>query len=163
MRHELRCDRAARARTIVDDDVLRPALRQLLRDETRGDVGPAAGREADHDANWLGGIAGGLRRRDAWRRDRRGKACRDQECFLQAFLPSRETAVLSVPRRRSILRPASSFPTPTEMTIRARQNGIHRIRTSVAAFFTGALVAASAFAQQYPVKPIRFVLPFGAP
>ena len=60
---EVGADVAARARPVVDHDLLREALGELLRDDASDDVGAAARREGDDEADRLGGIS--------FRRDRR--------------------------------------------------------------------------------------------
>src|SRR5262249_35249455 len=57
--HRLHGDIAARARPVIDDELLAEALRQPLADQPRIDVVRAARREADDDAHRAGRI--GLR------------------------------------------------------------------------------------------------------
>jgi hypothetical protein len=49
----LRGEHRAGAGTVLDDDRRAERLRKLRRDDPRLQVGPAAGREADDDANRL--------------------------------------------------------------------------------------------------------------
>jgi hypothetical protein len=51
---DLAGDHAARAGTVVDDDVLSPHFPQALREYARNDVGVAAGGEADDDPDRFG-------------------------------------------------------------------------------------------------------------
>ena len=68
LRDDVGADVAARAGPIVDQHLLREALGELLRDRARDDVGAAARRESDDEANRLGGV--GLRRGRVRRRCR---------------------------------------------------------------------------------------------
>src|SRR6266568_898056 len=85
-------DIAARAGPVVDHDLLREALGELLRDDASDDVGAAARREGDDEADRLGGI--GVRRRGRLRRQCRerrrerqsGAAALHFLFFLAAFL-----------------------------------------------------------------------------
>jgi hypothetical protein len=58
----LHADRAARARSVVDDDGLAQRIRHFLRDDARHDVGAAARRERHDHPDRLGRILASLRR-----------------------------------------------------------------------------------------------------
>src|SRR5262249_22082062 len=64
-------DRAARTASIVDDHLLAEVLRETLPDETRDDVGRAAGRERDDQTYGFGRIVA--------RGGRMGSACGSHE------------------------------------------------------------------------------------
>jgi hypothetical protein len=53
---ELESERAARARTIVDDHLLTERFGKFLADDPRHEIGAAAGRRSDDHANRLDGI-----------------------------------------------------------------------------------------------------------
>ena len=55
---ELRCDDAARARPVVDDELLPETPAELARDDTRDEVGVAAGCLRDDEAHGTFGIIG---------------------------------------------------------------------------------------------------------
>src|SRR5262245_31418051 len=52
LHHRLGADAAARARTVVDQELLTETLRQPLADEACDNVGPATGSRGDDDPHW---------------------------------------------------------------------------------------------------------------
>ena len=55
-------DHAGRAWPVIDEKLLAQAITELLRDQPRYEVGAAAGRRRNDDADRLGRIIGGERR-----------------------------------------------------------------------------------------------------
>src|SRR5262249_13076413 len=98
---DLGTDLAVGARPVVDHDLLAECLAELLAEGARHDVGDAAGRIGNHDADRLGRIR---LSRGAWERDgAEHREPRDRTPYAtRAPCPSRRHVIPRLSRPRAI-------------------------------------------------------------